>query len=179
MKFLLLSTLAFIQIVAAPIVSADTLESAEISNNVQIPEIEGETSNTIEFDLTDVNREGELTETILEEDNTLHTITLEIEPEPNKGFAARMLANKTYNVKHTANNSYTSSFKIDVHSNKIQRAHSGNVKVFKGSMSGEKLTKISSTKAKQTFKHKYLLFTVNRSLTVSIANNKVSITVNP
>lgn len=179
MKFLLLIALVLIQFIVAPIVSADTIESDEISSNAQISEIESETSNIIEFDLTDVNREGELTETILTEDNILHTITLEVELEPSKVFATNMLTNKTYNVKHTANNSYTSSFKIDVHSNKIKSAHSGYVKVFKGSMSNKSLTKISSTKAKQTFKHKYLLFTVNRSLTVSIANNKVSITVNP
>lgn len=68
---------------------------------------------------------------------------------------------------------------MDVISNRIQSAHSGYVKLLRGTLSDRLLTRISPTKAQQTFKQKFLTYTVNNSMTATIANGKITVTITP
>lgn len=116
-------------------------------------EIEPEYIEKLNFMLSEIDQNGSVTEEFVDENNIVHTLTVEVEPNSNgNGYGIMSLSNKTYVIKHTKNNSYEASFKLDISSNRIQSAHSGYVKVFRGTLSDKKLTKVSSIKAQQTFK---------------------------
>ncbi len=89
------------------------------------------------------------------------------------------LQNKTYTIKYTKESEVASSFKIDIQSNKIQRAHSNQVTLYTGTLSDSKLVRISSTKAQQTFNQKIFFVTIKYSVVASIAGGKIVVTTSP
>lgn len=159
-----------------------TYENPEILNiGIEQANREVQTEN-VEFLIEDINEAGSLTKRYMDEDKILHTVQIEASPTSDissSNISLTRLANKTYTITHTKNSNYKASFKIDILSNKIQRAHSSSVTLYKGTLSNSKLTRVSSTKAQLTFKQKLVLATINNNITATVSNGKISVTVTP
>lgn len=155
------------------------VEASEIDNNNNI-QTEETLTNEFEFILQDIDIKGSSSQLFIDDENIIHNLTIEAEQSVNiSSYSVMNLANKTYTIKHTKNNSYESTFKIDILSNRIQKAHSGSVKLFRGILSDRKLTKVSSVKVQQTFKQKLALATINNSISATLSNGKIVVTVTP
>src|SRR5699024_10107012 len=125
-------------------------------------------TENVEFLIEDINEAGSLTKGYMDEDNILHTVQIEASPTsdiPSGNISLTSVANKTYTITQTKNSNYKASFKINMLSNKIQKAHSSSVTLYKGTLSNNKLTRVSSTKAQQTFNQKLLFGTRKYSVT--------------
>src|SRR5699024_7021263 len=159
-----------------------TYENPETLNiGIEQANMEVQTEN-VEFLIADINEAGNLTKRYMDEDNILHTVQIEASPTsdiPSSNISLTRLANKTYTITHTKNSNYKASFKIDILSNKIQRAHSSSVTLYKGTLSNSKLTRVSSTKAQLMFNQKLVLATINNNITATVSNGKISVTVTP
>lgn len=143
---------------------------------------EDEEAGDLEFWIEDINKAESITKEYIDEDNIIHTVQIETSPTsdiPSSNINLVSLANKTYTITHTKNSNYKASFKINILSNKIQKAHSSSVTLYKGTLSNSKLTRVSSTKAQLTFKQKLVLATINNNITATVSNGKISVTVTP
>lgn len=147
-----------------------------ISEEVYDSEKDSFLSQNIEFDLDKMPAQGSLEKKVIDENDVLHTIT--VEEEMIQGFSILNLNNKTYTVRHTENGVYEASFKIDINSNKIRRVHSDNIKIFRGSISNRQLLRLSDTRARLSFTQRYLLFSTNKSITATISGSTLSVTIN-
>jgi hypothetical protein len=137
---------------------------------------EDEEAGDLEFLIEDINKAESITKEYIDEDNIIHTVQIETNPAsdtPSSNISLTRLANKTYTIRYTKDASVSSSFKIDILSNKIQRAHSSSVTLYKGTLSDSKLVRISSTKAQQTFNQKLLFGTRKYSVTATVSNGKI------
>lgn len=133
----------------------------------------------VEFLIEDINEKESVTKEYIDEDNTIHTVQIEVDQVPNTLLSSRNLANKTYTITHTKNLNYKASFKIDIVSNKIQRAHSSSITLYRGSLSNNKLVRVSATKAQQTFNQKLVLTTIKNSINATVTDGKIKVTVTP
>src|SRR5699024_4574049 len=109
-------------------------------------------TENLDFLIEDINEEENFTKLYKEENNILHKVQIEASPTsdiPSSNISLMSLANKTYTIRYTKDANVSSAFKIDILSNKIQRAHSSSVTLYKGTLSDSKLVRISSTKAQQ------------------------------
>ena len=153
-----------------------TYENPETLNiGIEQANMEVQTEN-VEFLIEDINEAGSLTKGYMDEDNILHTVQIEASPTSDissSNISLTRLANKTYTIRYTKDANVSSAFKIDILSNKIQRAHSSSVTLYKGTLSDSKLVRISSTKAQQTFNQKLLFGTRKYSITATVSNGKI------
>src|SRR5699024_5202798 len=124
-----------------------TYENPEILNiGIEQANREVQTEN-LDFLIEDINEAGSLTTGYMDEDNILHTVQIETSPTTDirlSNISIMSLANKTYTIRYTKDANVSSAFKIDILSNKIQRAHSSSVTLYKGTLSDSKLVRISS-----------------------------------
>lgn len=160
------------------------LEAVEEPNNsIELIDRDIQNENqpiSVEFELENIDDKGGISKQFIDHDNVTHTIEIETSTETNGTTSNIMsLQNKTYIIRHTKNLNYESSFKVDILSNKIQRAHSSNINLFLGTLVSSKLTRISSSQAQQVFKQKKLFVTTNNSITATVSSGKISIVVTP
>jgi len=171
----LLSLLLNLQIIAT-VIPENTIDSPleDLDSHEQMMLEELDVYEVVTFDLDTVSKERVLEKKVIDDNDTIHTFRVE---EADQGFSIMSLANKTYTVSHIESGVYEASFKIDINTNRIRRAHSDNIKIFRGSISNRQLSRVSDTRARLSFTHRYLLFTANNAITANVSGGKLSITV--
>lgn len=137
-------------------------------------EVSADTDNTLDFSIQEINENNSVTLEYLNESNTIDQITVSKIPT----YSLLRIKNSTYTIKHTSNGFYSASFKIDVSSNKVTRAHSSSVSMYIGSLSNTTLTRPSSNQGRLSFNQNLLISNLNRQITATVNSDKISISVN-
>lgn len=131
-------------------------------------------ANILDFSIEEINEKNSVTHEYLNESNNLDQITV------SKDFSNTLLRikNNTYTIKHTSTGFYQASFKIDVSSNKVNKAHSSSVSIYIGSSSNINLTRPSTSQGRLSFNQRLPISTLKRNITATVNSNKISVTAN-
>lgn len=127
--------------------------------------------NTLDASIKEITEKGFVSSNYLDVSGNLNEITISLDSN-----VMLFANNNTYTVSHTSKGYYVASYKIDVSSNKITKVHSPSVTLSIGTLSNQNLVKISDTKANLSFNQKVLIGTLNRNISSTISNGKISVT---
>lgn len=131
-------------------------------------------ADNFEFSIEEINENNSVTIEHSNLSNTIDQVTVSKSP----ANSLLRIKNSTYTIKHNSNGFYSASFKIDVSSNKVTKAHSSSVSLNIGSLSNKKLTRPSANQARLSFDQGLLISTLNRKITATVNSTKISIDVN-
>lgn len=133
----------------------------------------------VDFSLDDFNETNEITKKMIDENNEIHTFTVEISnlPNENSNLSLYSSTNK-YTVRHNVSGTYQSSFNVDIRSNSIIRAYNKSVSLNLGTLSNHTLVRNSTSKATHKFVQTIMYIPLTRTITATLSNNTLRVTAN-